>query len=189
MTLDIAIISHLINTHSGARAPLELAGYLSRKNKVTFYAFSQMQDKKLIQKLRNKNLKFTRMPYKNTTLINKFKNTLYLSHLLKKRKHDVISSHCLLPLFFGLFFTKTPVISTYYGTQKNAYLEKIFPKDPNYFQKILNLIANQVIYFNQWIILNLSTKSIAISIFTQKEAKKNYRKNLEIITLGKNNLC
>src|SRR4030042_4807000 len=107
MELDIAIVSHLINTHSGARAPIKLAGYLSRKNKVTFYALSQMQDKKLTQKLQNKNLKFTLMPYKNTNLINKFKNTLYLSHLLKKRKHDVISSHCLLPLFFGLFFTNT----------------------------------------------------------------------------------
>lgn len=182
--MDIAIITHLINSHSGSRAPLELALNLSGKNSVTIYAYKDSANSKLVKMLKKANVKIHFLPYSSNSVSGKFKNVLFLVRTLKKSPHQIISSHCLFPLFAATWFCQKPAIATYYGTQKNIFTEKLFPKKLNPYGRFLEILSNLIIYLEQWLIISANSKAIAISKATQKEALKIYRRKLPVIYLG-----
>ena len=49
--MDIAVITQSVNTHSGSRAPLELAKNLSKNNDISIYSYPHNSDKNLIENL------------------------------------------------------------------------------------------------------------------------------------------
>ena len=182
--MDIAVITQSVNSHSGSRAPLELAKNLSKNNDISIYSYPHNSDKNLIENLEKLKIKIILLPYEGKSVINQIKNTFALSKRLNSSKHDIISAHCLPPLFMATWFSNTPTVSTYYGTQKNILTEKNFPKKlsplNNFAQKILNLI----IFVEQWIIVNTTSKTVAISQYTMQEADDAYHCKISFIYLG-----
>ena len=182
--MDIAVIVHSLNTHSGSRAPIELAKNLTKNNRVTLYSYPDNIDKNLIKTLEKLKIKTILLPYKGNSVINQIKNTFALSKRLNHAKHDIISSHCLPPLFMATWFSNTPTVATYYGTQKNILKEKNFPKKISPLNIFSQRILNLIIFAEQWIIVNTTSKTVAISKYTMHEADKSYHRKLSFIYLG-----
>lgn len=182
--MDIAVITQSINTHSGSRAPLELAKNLSRNNHVTIYSCPYNSDKNLIKTLEKLKIKTILLPYKGKSKINQIKNTFTLSKKLNHAQHDIISSHCLPPLFIATWLSKTPTVATYYGTQKNVLTEKYSPKKLSLVNFFAERLLNLIIFLEQWMIVNTTSKTVAISKYSKNEANKFYHRRLSFIYLG-----
>lgn len=182
--MDIAVITQSISTHSGSRAPIELAKNLSKNNHVTIYSYPHNSDKNLIKALEKLRIKTILLPYKGKSLINQIKNTLALSKKLRHARHDIISSHCLSPLFIATWLSKTPTVATYYGTQKNVLTEKNSPKKLSLVNFFVEKILNLIIFLEQWTIVNTTSKTVAISRYSKNEANKFYHRKLRFIYLG-----
>lgn len=182
--MNIAIIIQSLNTHSGSRAPLELARNLAKNNHVTIYSYPYDSDKNLNRALGRQGVKTILLPYTGKSITNQLKNTFALSKILRRANHDIISSHCLPPLFMATWFLKIPTVATYYGTQKNVLEEKFFPEKLSPTNYLAEKILNLVIFLQQWIIINASSKTIAISKYSTKEAGKFYHRKLNHIYPG-----
>ncbi len=182
--MNIAIITQSINTHSGSRAPLELAKNLAKNNQITIYSYPHKADKNLISILEKLKIYVVLLPHNNQSIINQIKNTLELSKKLRNSDCDIVSSHCLPPLFMATWFLKIPTVATYYGTQKNVLKEKFFPEKLSPINYLAEKILNLVISLEQWIIVNTTSKTIAISQHSKKEAHKLYHRKINHIYLG-----
>lgn len=182
--MDIALITQLINSHSSSRVPLELAKNFALNNKVTIYSYPDRNDKNLIANLKKLNIKVILLPNLSDSLSNQIKNTVSLAIMLNKANHDIISSHCLLPLFSATWFCQKPTVSTYYGTQQNTVTEKTFPKKMVAKDILMEKVLNMIIFFMQWLIVNTTSKTVTISNYARGEAKKKYHRKLKVIPLG-----
>lgn len=170
--MHVAIITKSATTHSGARAPIDLASALRKSCDVTIFAEAKNAQKDLKSKLKKLKL---------------YKNPMHLYQLLKLGDFDVISFHSTFLEMIAAKLTGIPIVRTYYGTQFDAYLEKFLPdQKPDISAKIINSFANFAIWANQKFMLLLSNQVIAISIATQKELKKLYGKESRVIYLGSN---
>ena len=182
--LKIALVSHEVNVKSGSRAPIELAKALAKENTVSFFAYPYNLDKKTATDLKASDVELFILPSKERNAGGKIKNMLALNKELRTHPPDLISSHCLFPLFFALLFVKRPIISTYYGLQQNIVGEKLFPENLNISQKILDLLFNLLSFIQQLIIIRLSHHSVAISRYSQNEIQRLYKKKVPHIYLG-----
>lgn len=165
--MKIALVTKSASTHSGSRAPLELAIHLQKLCAVTVFAQNGHDQK-------------------NLQLIF-YKNSFDLYHSLKSGSFDVISFHStLIPLIVAKL-AGIPIVRTYYGTQFDAYLERFLPdQNINLLGKFINSAANVLLWLNQKIMLALSDRIIAISQAAQKELQKLYGQNSPVIYLGSN---
>ncbi len=182
--MDIAIIIQSLNTHSSSRVPLELAINLAKNNHVTIYSYPYNTDKNLIKTLGRLRVKTILLPYAGKSITNQLKNTFSLSKKLRHANHDIISSHCLPPLFMATWFLQTPTVATYYGTQKNVLTEKYFPKKLSLANIFTENIFNLIIFLEQWMIVNTTSKTITISKYSKNEAHRLYHRKLSYIYLG-----
>lgn len=163
--MKIAIITKSATTSSGARAPIDLASALGKYCDVTIFAQNGTSQKNL--------------------RIILYKNIFDLYLALKKGSFDIISFHSTLTPLVAARLTGIPIVRTYYGTQFDAYFERLTPdQKPHIPAKIINSFANSLIWANQKIMVALSDRIIAISQAAQKELKKLYRQNSQVIYLG-----
>lgn len=186
--MKIALITQQINTRSGSRAPIELAIHLGKIIKVDVFSYDSNLDKKVKNQLEeNKNINLYTFP--GNTLLNKLRSSQKLISLLKKSEYDLISFHAALPLFLTAWFSRIPIIKTYYGTQLNGYLERKLPNQKiNTSDRILNLLGNFWILTSDKIQFLLSQNQIAISHYTAREAEILYNSKIPVVYLGANTL-
>lgn len=180
--MNIAILTEILSTHSGSRAPIELAKSLSLNNKVTLMAFAYQTENGLKEKLEKQGIKVI-LAIIPPLPLGKWLGALnFLPHL---KQQDVISFHGTLPSFLVAVLSCRPVIQTYYGTQLDAYYERLLPhQNPNFKDNLLNWLVNQAVITTQKIFFLLSKQSIAISKYTSCEAKKLFGRNIPHIHLG-----
>jgi len=184
--MKIALITEVISLHSGSKSPVELGEYLAGKNQVTIIAYQAKSDQGLLTKLKKRGIKiFLIKPYKIP--LGKFPAAFKCLPVLKH--HQLISFHGSPATFLVAKISGIPIVTTYYGTQLNAYLEKFTPDHkPNLKDCFLNRLGNQIILLVQKTYLNLSSQVIAISRYTAWEAWHLYRKKIPFIYLGVNPL-
>ena len=182
--LNIAIVAQEVNVNSGARAPIELARALAIKNNVWFFSYPYNFNKSSSLYLTRSQIKLKSLPYRETSLTGKIKNTVSLAAQLKSGPYDLISSHCLLPLFLATVFSGKPVVSTYYGLQKAILSDKVYPITLNISLKLIEKIFDFLSFLQQFMITNLSSYSVAISKYSKNELWKIYKKNAPVIYLG-----
>lgn len=172
--MNIAIVTRSATTHSGSRAPIDLATQLSSFFKVTVLATAnnQQKDARELLKKNNVNLIF-------------YKNNFDLYRKLSAKNFDLISFHATLLQMLAAKLTTIPITKTYYGTQFNAYLERLFPNEKSpQVQKLINNIANSIIWLNQKIQLTLANQTIAISEYTQRELTKKFGTKSTLVYLA-----
>ena len=172
--MKIAVLARIVNTKSGSRAAIELARSLAKNNQVVFLAQRKKIDHKVKKKLEKEGVKIILV-----------KNWIKLPKILKKERFDIISSHApLLPTLLARL-SGIPVVSTYYGTQLDAYYERLLPhQKPSPRDKILNWLGNRATLFLMGLRLTLAHQIIAISQYTADEAKRLYGKKVPYIYLG-----
>lgn len=169
--MKIAVVGSICNTKSGARAPLEIAKALSRKNRVTFYAKPDNKDTAEEKRLKQFGVDviFVTTPGE------------LLKHL-NKEKYDVISTHTTPAFTIASYLSGIPLVSTYYGTQLNVLSERFFEKNTITF--LLNKLFNLVIFVKTLPIVWLPRKVVAISKFTSYELKRIHGRKSSYIYLG-----
>lgn len=186
-TLKIGILTEIINFHSGSRAPLEIARHLSILGQiVTVYAYNTMLDKQAKSSLekngvRIKIIKRITLPY-----FGKYISSISLYKILKKDNPDIMTFSGTLPFFLSAKLTGIPLIRIYMGTQFNALLEETTPeKGVPIWLNFLNIIANTVIYLNNFISFRLSDGIVCISKFAKYEGENLYGRTVNaVIYLG-----
>ncbi len=184
--MKIAVVTEILNTHSGSRAPIELAKHLANHHKISIIAYTFQRNRQLengLNKL-NINIKLIKSsPSFNAKLIAIPKLISYL----KEENFDLISFHGTLPTFLACKLTSIPIVKTYYGTQLNGYLEKKLPSQKNSTADIfVNAFGNALILFSDKLQFWLSDKQVAISNYTAQEAHTLYGYDIPTIHLGAN---
>lgn len=178
--MKIGILTIIINSHSGSRAPLDIASALKKQgHDITIVAYSGNKDSEAVNKLLKEKIKIIFIKNRG------FGSITEISRILNNSKIELISFHGNIILFLGALLSRLPVIRTYYGTQLNAVLDKTFISKPDIFKKLLNKIGNYLILEIEKFISGHSANAIAISKFTKMEYKKLYGKNIEYVYLGK----
>src|SRR4030042_3811947 len=123
--MKLALITESLNTHSGSRAPLELALNLPKSVKLHIFSFDLDFDEKTLEIFKKRDIPVSIFPGK--TLFQKLRSISQLTNAITKAKFDLISFHGTLPAFIAAKRTGIPIIKTYYGTQLNGYLEIFVP--------------------------------------------------------------
>lgn len=184
--MKIAILTEILSTHSGARAPIELAKNLSGNNQITLISYAQKADQQLKKELEKLGIKIAlvtppRLPFGRYLAIKKFCPIL--------QNQQIISFHGTPPTFLAAKLSGRPLVQTYYGTQLNAYQERFLPGETlAWKQRFANWLVNQLTFLIQRLYLSLSPKSVAISHFAQKEVEHLYGKKISCIPLGASHL-
>lgn len=180
--MKIAIITEILSTHSGSRAPIELAEHLSLNNEITLVAYDLQTEKEAEIGLEEKGVKIVLIK-PPAFPFGKYRTALkFLPHL---KKNEIISFHGTLPAFLVAKLARRPLIKTYYGTQLDAYLEKLLPSQkPKLQDKLFNWLSNQLIFLIGKIYFRLADQTVGISKYTANEAKGLYQKHIPFIYLG-----
>jgi len=189
--MKIAIVVEIINYHSGARAPLEIAMHLAKlRHKVTLYAYSYNEDYETRKDVIRMGVSIVVLNKVPLPFIGKYITAFSLFWILKKSSPKVIAYAGTLPFFLSSKLTLIPIILMYHGTQPNAYLERKNPDEQITLKdKLLNQIANMYIYLVNGILVYLSKEIVAISKFAAKEVERLYRKKAHsVIYLGTTSL-
>lgn len=177
--MKIAILTEIINRKSGARAPIEIAKALAAEgNQVTMIGFDRDLETEAQKELRAANVTIQLIGQ------NGLFASLEVSKRLKQGKFDVVSFHGTLPFFLGAKIARLPIVRTYYGTQLDPLLNKVFPKEPNLALKSLNWLSNEYIKTLDSFMLRNSDRVIAISRYTQRELRKLYDVKADYVYLG-----
>lgn len=182
--MKIAIISRSLSTHSGSRAPIELAKHLVLHNQITLIVFEGEDASPLKQELEKKGVKviFIKTP---PVVFGKWFGSLKLLPYLKGQ--DIISFHGTFPVFLVAKLSRIPIVKTYYGTQLDAYLERFLPGQKlNLINHLLNFLGNRLILYTERVSFSLASEVIGISRYTSGEAKKLYGRKIPYIHLGVN---
>lgn len=185
--IKIAILVEIINYHSGARAPLEIAKHLTKYNHdISVYAYDSMLDKNTKTDLLKYGIKMVTIKKNAIPFIGKYFSIFTLFKKIKEDKSEVICFAGTLPFFLASKLTGIPIILTYYGSQLDAYLEKKLPNEKiSKIDNILNNLGNYYIYIVNYILVHYAKYVIAISKFSANEARKLYGKAPDkIIYLG-----
>ncbi len=183
--MKIAVVTEVLNNHSGSRAPINLAlalryGTVKQKNKVIIFSLAKNSNRVLKKTLEKQGLSV--ILFENAKLIAGFKLLLTLRSL----KPDVISFHATTTFLIFAKLSNIPIVKTYYGTQHDAHYESIFPQKISTFDKIFNLLLNWVVLFLENLQFKISDKTIGISKYTQKQALKLFAEKIEYVYLGSN---
>jgi len=129
--MKIAIVAEAVEIHSGSRAEVELAKQFAKMgHKVIFYAHFKPSTSQAKQELEGAGVKVTLIKSPEIKFIGRFIGALSLTRALKKDQPQIISAHTTLPFLIASRLSGIKVVSTYYGTQLDVWLDKIFPKSP-----------------------------------------------------------
>lgn len=177
--MKIALLTEIINTKSGSRAPIEIAKALvHRGHYVTIFAYPYLVEKTIKLNLEKSKIGVELIKTK------KFIAPLILNRKLRQSYFDVISFHGTLPFFIGAKLSGIPIVRTYYGTQLDALSDKSFPNQPNILIRWVNKLSNWVILAIEKIMIKNSARVIAISKYCQMELVRLYKIPSEVIYLG-----
>lgn len=183
MKLKVGIISSICNSHSGARAPIELAVSLAkRKHQATIFTSDRDIDQKTLDYLQKHNVKVVFIPHPSPFILGNIKAAWIIRKEIIKINPDVLTSHTYPTFHLGGFLSGKPIVMTYHGSQFNGVIELIPPDEtPSYKLRLANFIANIYTYFRMTVMSYTSKKMITISKFTQEELKRMYGKDSSII--------
>lgn len=169
--MNIAIISAGISTHSGLRAPIELAKALNSLGQtVTFYASEQGKDARVVTDLRQRKI--------HVSLINTefpFRQIQILKRKLQRGNHDIISAHCFLTQLLAARLSGIPLVWTYYGTQFNVLQEHLFPTK-NWRIDAGDALLNLVIRLKTMLMAWMADEILPISKSAARELRNLYHK-------------
>ncbi len=181
--MKIGILTEIINSHSGARAPLEIAKSLANLgNKVSVYGYDFDCDNQTKKDLSQHGIRVFLINRLEFPIIGKLISSLGLYKLVKTFAPDILLFSGTLPFFFFSKLTRIPIVRLYHGTQLDAYLETRLPfEKPSYIQKLINYFANRYIYLIELITFNLASANIAISKFVALQAKTLYNVNIPTV--------
>lgn len=182
--MRIAIISSILNPHSGARAPIELARQLAKTNHVSLYASSRDSDMATLQTLRRERIKVNLLPYSSLPIVGIVAELVQLFKQLNYEKPDVISTHTTLSYFLITKLIRTPVVMTYYGTQFDALYEHFLRQV--WWLTFLNELVNILTYIKVCLMVWSADEVIAISRYCQNEIFRLYKRRCQYIYLGGN---
>ena len=180
--MKIAVVTEIINTHSGSRAPVDLALSLGNAgHEVTILALSKKCNFEV-----KKNLE------ENGVLVillagNKLIASTKLLLKLKRIRPKIVSLHATLPFTIASKLSGFPIVKTFYGTQLDAYYERIFPREPNISDKFVNFLANKIIILKEKAQFLIGNKVVAISKFTKQQALKLYGEKIDYCYLAVGN--
>jgi len=187
----IAILTESVSTHSGSRAPIELAKNLAKiGNQIILYGFAQNKDSSLIDDISRKNLQIKILKKGNNILSSKILPSRHLIRSLKKEAPNFTLVAAFLPSLLSSKIAGIPTIKIYMGTQFDAYLESKLPNQQiPLLDNYINTISNLTIYMLEFISIWLSDNIVAISHYTARKMKNLYkRKAARTIYLGGNHL-
>lgn len=181
-TLKIAVLTEIINTHSGARAPLEIARHLALLgHQITIYAYDRSLDTTLQTELAKSGItvKLFKLP---SSMLLKYFLILPLGNILRKDAPDVAYFSGTPPFFLAAYFTGIPVVRMYQGTQFDALLETVLPGNKiSQIMILLNKFANILIYLIDFMSFRLSREVVAISRYAKDEGEKLYKRNVKAV--------
>lgn len=177
--MKIAVLTAIINRKSGARAPLEIAKALKRQgNEVAVFGYGFNLEREALKELKIAGVKL------RIIRENKILAPLVLYRELTWGKFDLISFHGTLSFFLSAWFSGIPIVRTYYGTQLDPLLDKVFPTRPGSFLRLANRLVNALVILKEKFVLANSNKVLAISQYTQDELKRLYAITSEVVYLG-----
>lgn len=183
--MKIALVSHAVETHSGSRAPIELAKtFVKLGHEVYFYAYSDLSNRQAKNEIESAGVKVILITSPKIKFIGRFLSALKLSASLKKVKPDIISTQATLPFILGAKLSGIPLILTYMGTQQDIWLDKIFPKSPALLDTIINKLLNFAIISSTRLQLMVSDHVITFTNFCSKELNKLYGKKAPYVFWG-----
>jgi len=179
--MKIAILTEILSTHSGSRAPIELAKYLALNNKVTLIAYDLQTEQDIKKELKTRGIEIILIRPPDFVFGKWLAAFRFLPYL---QNQDIISFHGTLPALLVAKLSGKPIVKTYYGTQLNAYLEKFLPFEPlSKKDKCLHWLSNKVILFMERVNFFIAKQTIGISQYTSKEAQKYYGLKIPFIHL------
>src|SRR3989338_3907751 len=162
--MKIAIVAHAADTHSGSRAPIELAKHFVKLcHEVYFYAYSDLSNHQAAKEIESQGINLILIKSPKIKIIGRFIGAFKLTGSLKRIKPDIISTQATLPFILGARLSGLPVIYTYMGTQQDIWLDKIFPKIPTVFDSILNNFLNFITITSTKLQLLLSIHTITFT--------------------------
>ena len=187
----IAVLVETINSHSGSRAPIEIAKGLKNLGiKVTIIGFSNNLDLSLKKDLLKSGININTFPKFASFIKSRLLPDFRIVKILKRGNFDLAIAAVFLPSVAAAKLANLPILKIYMGTQFNAYLEKFNPDEKiNLKDKFFNTFVNVVIYTFELISLTLANHIVAISNYCAQEIKRLYFKNVDdTIYLGGNHL-
>lgn len=179
--MKIAVLTEIISTHSGSRAPLEIAKNLARLNqKVTVYAHAHMLDIRTQRDLQKQNVSVKVFNKPNLPVVGKYIAAIKLLKALRLDKPQIMTYSGTFPFFAAGILSGIPIVRIYQGTQFDAFLERKIPGEiTNLTDKLINFTANVYIYIVEFLTTHLSKGLITISEFTRTEAERLYGKKVD----------
>ena len=180
--MNIGIVAYILNPKSGARAPIEIAKGLSKRNKVTFYALSWNKHPGTIKQFKKLGIKVELFDRSGIPILGNTVDFLNLRQLLRSSNHEVLSTHTTLSLLIASVLSGKPTINTYYGTQFNVLNERYL--DKNIVIDFLNKLINAIIFVKGFLLVRLPNEVVGISAYTAREAKKLYGRDISYLYLG-----
>ena len=181
--MKIAVITEIINYHSGSRAPLEIAKHLAKlKQDVTVYAYDTMLDQNAQRDLLANGVKLTIINKPDAGQLAKIPASFTLIKILRRDKPDIATFSGTPPFFFAAKLSGVPVVRIYQGSQFDAYLEKKSPQEKTSLSdRLLNFAANALIYLIEISSFRLANAVVAISNACAKEGENYYRRKIDKI--------
>lgn len=185
--MKIFILTEIINNHSGSRAPLEIGKHLAQLgHRVTILAYDTSEDIETKKELKKAGAMVIILKRHTFPLIGKYISAIPLFKHIKNNAPDIMTFSGTMPFFLVAKLTGIPIVYIYMGSQFDAFLERKIPNQRvNVVENIINKIANMYIYLIEYILINLSTKVVAISKFAALEVSKLYQRKVDsVIYLG-----
>jgi len=183
--MKIAIVAEAVETHSGSRTEIELAKqFVKLGHRVLFYAHYDLSTKEASSELESAGVKVILVKSPKIKIVGKFFGGFSLAKKLKSDWADIISAHTTLPFLIGTKLSGIKVVSTYYGTQLDVWLDKIFPRKPNPLDKIINNFLNLIIKTIAFLQLSIADKIITQTKYCAAELKRLYGKTAPVVFWG-----
>src|SRR3989344_6039371 len=183
--MKIAIVTEAADTHAGPRAEAELAKQFAKMDhQVSFYAHHKFSTPQAKQELEKAGVKVTLIKSPKIKIVGSLISALSLTKALKEEHPQIISAHATLPFLIGAKLSGITVVSTYYGTQLDVWLDKIFPKSSSFLDSIINQILNLAVKIVAFAQVSLADKLITQTNYCQDELKKLYGKKAPVIFWG-----
>lgn len=183
--MKIAFIIKYLDPASSSRAPIELAKKLAANHQIALFAYDFSVDKNCRFELEKQGIKVILIQPSSNPILKLVGDSWRLRKEIKTFHPDIISFHSTLPFFIGAKLTGFPLIKTYYGTQIDAYLERLTPdQKPNLQETILNRLANFYIKTAEVLQFKLANEVVGISLYTANEGEKLYHRKIPFVYLG-----
>ena len=189
--MKVGILTEIINSRSGARAPLEIAKYLRfRGHTVIVYGYATDLEREVMIDLEKSGVKVSVFPKPSWPILGKYPASLSLYKQLLIDAPEVLTFSGTPPFFIGAKFTGIPILRIYQGIQFNAFSERRIPgKKLPLLDHLINALTNIPIYLIDFMSFRLSDDVVAISEYAAKEGENLYkRKATKVIYHGTSSL-